>query len=42
MSPALADLTRQQLPQIQTILGQLGAVESVTFKSVGPGGDGRL
>jgi hypothetical protein len=38
MSPALADLTRQQLPQIQTILGQLGALESVTFKSVGPGG----
>ena len=38
MSPALADLTRQQLPQIQTILGQLGAMESVTFKSVGPGG----
>jgi hypothetical protein len=38
MSPALADLTRQQLPQIQTILGQLGALESVTFKSVAPGG----
>ncbi len=38
MSPALAALTRQQLPQIQTILTQLGAVESVTFKSVGPSG----
>jgi serine-type D-Ala-D-Ala carboxypeptidase/endopeptidase len=38
MSPALADLTRQQLPQIQTILGQLGALESLTFKNVAPGG----
>jgi hypothetical protein len=38
MSPALADLTRQQLPQLRAILAQLGAVESVTFKGVGPGG----
>jgi hypothetical protein len=34
MSPPLAALTRQQLPQLQAILTQLGAVESVTFKSV--------
>ena len=38
MSPPLAALTGQQLPQIQALLTQLGAVESVTFKSVGPGG----
>jgi D-alanyl-D-alanine-carboxypeptidase/D-alanyl-D-alanine-endopeptidase len=38
MSPALADLMRQQLPQIKALLAQFGAVESVTFKSVGPGG----
>ncbi len=38
MSPALAALTRQQLPQIQALLTQLGAVESVAFKSVGPSG----
>ena len=38
MSPGLADLTRQQLPQLTGILTQLGAVQSVTFKSVGPGG----
>jgi len=38
MSPALADVTRQQLPQLKAIIAQLGAVESVTFKGVGPGG----
>jgi CubicO group peptidase (beta-lactamase class C family) len=38
MSPALAALTRQQLPQLQAILTQLGALESVTFKSAGPSG----
>jgi hypothetical protein len=38
MSPGLADLTRQQLPQLKTTINELGAVESVTFKGVGPGG----
>jgi len=38
MSPGLADATRQQLPQIQPMIAQLGALRSVTFKSVGPGG----
>jgi len=38
MGPALADLTRQQLPQIKALITQSGAVESVTFKGVGPGG----
>jgi len=38
MSPGLADATRQQLPQIQPAIAQLGALQSVTFKSVGPGG----
>ncbi len=34
MSPGLADATRQQLPQLKTILGNLGAIQSVTFKDV--------
>lgn len=34
MSPGLADVTRQQLPQLKTILGNLGAIQSVTFKDV--------
>ena len=38
MTPAFADLTRQQLPQLKTIFSQFGAVESVTFKGVAPGG----
>jgi hypothetical protein len=38
MSPALANVTRQQLPQLQSTLTQLGAVQSITFKSVGPAG----
>jgi hypothetical protein len=38
MSPSFADVTRQQLPQIQGALQQLGAMQSVTFKGVGPGG----
>jgi serine-type D-Ala-D-Ala carboxypeptidase/endopeptidase len=38
MSPAFADVTRQQLPQLKTLIVQLGAVESVSFKGVGPGG----
>jgi hypothetical protein len=38
MSSGLANTTRQQLPQLRTILGRLGAVQSVTFKGVGQGG----
>jgi hypothetical protein len=38
MTPAFADVTRQQLPQIQPALQQLGAMQSVTFKGVGEGG----
>jgi hypothetical protein len=38
MSSALADVTRQQLPQLKATITQLGAVESVTFKGVGPAG----
>jgi fructose-specific phosphotransferase system component IIB len=36
MMPALANATRQQLPQIKAALVQFGAVQSVTFKSVDP------
>jgi CubicO group peptidase (beta-lactamase class C family) len=38
MSSGLANVTRQQLPQLQATIAQLGAVTSVTFKGVGPGG----
>src|SRR5215471_6871419 len=38
MSANLADATRQQLPQLKTIMDQLGALQTVTFKGVGPGG----
>jgi hypothetical protein len=38
MSPGLAGVTRQQLPQLKASINELGAVKSVTFKGVGPGG----
>jgi len=38
MSPAFADVTRQQLSGLKETIVQLGAVQSVTFKGVGPGG----
>jgi serine-type D-Ala-D-Ala carboxypeptidase/endopeptidase len=38
MTPSFADVTRQQLPQLRTIITQFGAVLSVTFKGVGQGG----
>jgi len=38
MSPALANATRQQLPQMQPMIAGLGALQSVTFKGVGPAG----
>jgi CubicO group peptidase (beta-lactamase class C family) len=34
MSPALAAVTRQQLPQLKTIFTNLAAIKSVTFKRV--------
>ena len=38
LSPGLADATRQQLPNLQSAIGNLGALQSVNFKGVGPGG----
>jgi CubicO group peptidase (beta-lactamase class C family) len=38
MSPGLADVTRQQLPQLETIFANLGAIKSVTFKRVDKNG----
>jgi len=38
MSSGLANVTRQQLPQLQSTLKQMGALKSVTFKGVGPAG----
>jgi hypothetical protein len=38
MSPGLANLTRQQLPQVQSMLGGLRDLQAVTFKGVGPAG----
>ncbi|HTB10675.1 MAG TPA: serine hydrolase [Bryobacteraceae bacterium] len=38
MSPGLANVTRQQLPQLQGSMVALGALQSVAFKGVGPGG----
>lgn len=38
MSSNLAEATRQQLPQLQKMVTDLGALQSVTFKGVGPGG----
>jgi hypothetical protein len=38
MAPGLANATRQQLPQIRNLLGGMGALKSVTFTEVGPGG----
>jgi CubicO group peptidase (beta-lactamase class C family) len=38
MSAALGNVTRQQLPQLKATITQLGAVQSVTFKGVGPAG----
>jgi CubicO group peptidase (beta-lactamase class C family) len=38
MSPGLANATRQQLPQLQPMIVAMGALQSVIFKGVGPGG----
>ena len=34
MSPGLADVTRQQLPQLKTIFANLGAIKSMTFNRI--------
>ena len=38
MNAGIANVTRQQLPQLQASMAQLGALQSITFKGVGPGG----
>ena len=38
LSPGLASATREQLPQLQAMISGMGALRSVTFKGVGPGG----
>jgi CubicO group peptidase (beta-lactamase class C family) len=38
MSSNFAAITRQQLAQLQTTISDLGAVQSMSFKGVGPGG----
>jgi CubicO group peptidase (beta-lactamase class C family) len=38
MAPALANLTRQHLPQLQSTIQQLGAMGGVAFKGVGQSG----
>jgi hypothetical protein len=38
MSPAFAEVTRQQLTSLKETILQLGALNSITFKGVGPGG----
>jgi len=38
MGRGLAELTRQQLPQLQPEISKLGSMRSITFKGVGPGG----
>jgi hypothetical protein len=38
MSPTFADVIRQQLVQLKGLVNQEGALESTTFKGVGPGG----
>lgn len=39
MRPAFADTIRNELPGLKEALNRLGALESVSFKSVGPAGD---
>lgn len=37
-TPGLAEIARPQMPHIEAMIANLGALQSVTFKSVGPGG----
>ena len=38
MSPAMADVTRRQLPQLKERIAAYGALQSITFRRVEPGG----
>jgi hypothetical protein len=38
MVPAFADVSRQELPMLQATLTRLGALQSISFKSVGAAG----
>lgn len=38
MSPGLAAAIRQHLPRLESDIKQLGSVQSISFKGVGPGG----
>jgi hypothetical protein len=38
MSPGFAEVTRQQLPQLQSMIAGMGTLQSLIFKGVGPGG----
>jgi CubicO group peptidase (beta-lactamase class C family) len=38
MSQGLASVTRQQLPQLQSMLNQFGDIQTMSFKGVGPDG----
>jgi CubicO group peptidase (beta-lactamase class C family) len=38
MSPQMAALTQQQLPQLKEMVGRLGNIQSITFKNVTPNG----
>jgi len=38
MSPGLADVTRQQLSDLHTMINNFGVLKSVSFKGVGPAG----
>jgi CubicO group peptidase (beta-lactamase class C family) len=38
MTTSFADLNRRQLPQLQAAISALGAVQSLSFKAVGPAG----
>jgi hypothetical protein len=37
-TPGLAEIARPQMPHIEEMIANLGALQSVTFKGVGPGG----
>ena len=38
LTPQLAELVHQQEPKIEALIEGLGALQSVSFKGVGPGG----
>ena len=38
MTPAFAEVARPQAEHVEGLIGGLGTLQSITFKSVGPGG----